>query len=144
MRAVATSRGFFAAPRAAPRLRPVLDTLEYLRHETDVWFEITTLLIPGLNDSDEEIDRMTTWVVDRIGRDVPLHFTAFHPDYKLRDRPPTPPATLARARSIAIANGVRFAYTGNVYDREGASTSCPECGDLVVERNWFQIGRYHL
>jgi pyruvate formate lyase activating enzyme len=90
----------------------VLDTLEYLKHETDVWLEITTLLIPGLNDSGEEIDRMTRWVVDRLGRDVPIHFTAFHPDYKLRDRPPTPPATLSRAWSIAIANGVRFAYTG--------------------------------
>jgi pyruvate formate lyase activating enzyme len=134
----------FYARTCSGHLQPVLDTLEYLRHETDVWLEITTLLIPGLNDSDEEIDRMTRWVVDRLGRDVPLHFTAFHPDYKLRDRPPTPPATLVRARSIAIANGVRFAYTGNVYDREGASTSCPECGDLVVERNWFQIGRYHL
>src|SRR5918997_899500 len=134
----------FYARTCSGHLQPVLDTLEYLRHETDVWLEITTLLIPGLNDSNEEIDRMTRWVVDRLGRDVPLHFTAFHPDYKLRDRPPTPPATLSRARSIAIANGVRFAYTGNVHDRAGASTSCPVCGDLVVERNWFQIGRYAL
>ena len=125
-------------------LQPVLDTLEHLKHETDVWFELTTLLIPGLNDSDEEIDAMTRWVVDRLGRDVPMHFTAFHPDYKLRDRPPTPPQTLVRARSIAIANGVRFAYTGNVHDREGGSTYCGACGDLVVERDWYQLGRYGL
>jgi pyruvate formate lyase activating enzyme len=102
----------FYARTCSGHLQPVLDTLEYLKHETDVWLEITTLLIPGLNDSDEEIDRMTRWVVDRLGRDVPILFTAFHPDYKLRDRPPTPPATLSRAWSIAIANGVRFAYTG--------------------------------
>ena len=125
-------------------LRPVLDTLEYLRHETDVWLEITTLLIPELNDSDEELDRMTRWVVDRLGRDVPMHFTAFHPDYKLRDRPPTPPRTLSRARSIAVANGVRFAYTGNVHDRAGGSTYCAGCGELVVERDWYEIGRYEL
>ncbi len=125
-------------------LQPVLDTLEYLRHETDVWFEITTLLIPGLNDSAGEIDRLTRWVVERLGRDVPIHFTAFHPDYKLRDRPPTPPATLARARSIAIANGVRHAYTGNVHDRDGASTLCGTCGDLVIERDWYRLGRYNL
>jgi pyruvate formate lyase activating enzyme len=125
-------------------LRPVLDTLEYLARETDVWIELTTLLIPGLNDSDEEIDRMTNWVVDRLGRDVPMHFTAFHPDYKMLDRPPTPPATLVRARSIAIANGVRFTYTGNVHDPAGASTYCSGCGKLVVERDWYQLGRYHL
>src|ERR687894_771655 len=129
----------FYARTCSGHLQPVLDTLEYLRHETDVWLEITTLLIPGLNDSNEEIDRMTRWVVDRLGRDVPLHFTAFHPDYKLRDRPPTPPATLARARSIAIANGIRFAYTGNVHDRAGASTSCGGGGELVVERDWYEI-----
>jgi pyruvate formate lyase activating enzyme len=134
----------FYARTCSGHLQPVLETLEYLRHETDVWFEITTLLIPGLNDSADEIDRMTRWVVDRLGRDVPMHFTAFHPDYKLRDRPPTPPATLARARSIATANGVRFAYTGNVHDRAGASTLCGGCGELVVERDWYQLGRYNL
>ncbi|HEV2058541.1 MAG TPA: AmmeMemoRadiSam system radical SAM enzyme [Solirubrobacteraceae bacterium] len=139
----AFSESFYARTCSA-HLRPVLDTLEYLRHETDVWFEITTLLIPGLNDSDEEIDRMTSWIVERLGRDVPIHFTAFHPDYKLRDRPPTPPATLSRARSIAIANGVRFAYTGNVHDRDGDSTYCGGCGDLVIERDWYQLGRYTL
>src|SRR5258705_7330442 len=94
------------------KLDPVLETLEYLKHETDVWFEITTLLIPGENDSDRELDAMTRWVVDKLGPDVPHHFTAFHPDYKMLDKPPTPPATLTRARRIAIANGIRYAYTG--------------------------------
>jgi pyruvate formate lyase activating enzyme len=134
----------FYAQTCAGHLQPVLETLEYLKHETDVWFEITNLLIPALNDSDEELDRMTSWVVDRLGPDVPMHFTAFHPDYKLRDRPPTPPATLTRARSIARANGVRYAYTGNVHDSEGGSTYCPGCATLVVERDWYRLGRYRL
>jgi pyruvate formate lyase activating enzyme len=134
----------FYARTCSGHLRPVLDTLEFLRHETEVWLEITTLLIPGLNDCEEELDRMTSWVVDRLGRDVPMHFTAFHPDYKLRDRPRTPPDTLARARSIAISNGVRYAYTGNVHDRVGGSTYCGGCGELVVERDWYEIGAYNL
>jgi pyruvate formate lyase activating enzyme len=134
----------FYAGTCAGHLGPVLETLEYLEHETDVWFEITTLLIPGLNDSDEEIDRMTSWVAERLGQDVPMHFTAFHPDYKLLDRPPTPAATLSRARSIALANGIRYAYTGNVHDREGGSTYCPGCGVTVVERDWYRLGDYRL
>ena len=128
----------------AGHLRPVLETLEYLRHETDVWFEITNLLIPGANDSDEEIDAMTRWVVERLGPEVPMHFTAFHPDYKMLDRPPTPPQTLARARRIALENGVRYAYTGNVHDSAGQSTYCPGCGDLVIERDWYRLGAYRL
>ena len=134
----------FYADTCAGHLDPVLETLEYLKHETGGWFEITNLLIPGLNDSDDEIDRMTSWVVERLGQDVPMHFTAFHPDYKLLDRPPTPPATLTRARSIALANGVHYAYTGNVHDREGGSTHCPDCGAAVVERDWYRIGDYRL
>ena len=125
-------------------LEAVKDTLRYLRHETSVWFEITTLLIPGLNDSDAELDEMTSWVVDELGSDVPMHFTAFHPDYKLTDRPPTPPDTLARARRMAMSNGVRFAYTGNVHDVDGSSTYCPGCGTCVVERDWYALGRYRL
>ena len=128
----------------AGHLQPVLDTLEYLEHETDVWFEITTLLIPGLNDSAKEIDAMTRWIVSSLGPDVPLHFTAFHPDYKLRDRPPTPPETLSRARKIALANGVRHVYTGNVFDVEGQSTYCHECGRRVIERDWYRLGAYEL
>ena len=125
-------------------LDPVLETLRYLRHETSVWLEITNLLIPGLNDAEEEIDAMTRWVVRHLGPDVPLHFTAFHPDFKLRDRPGTPPQTLARARRIALGNGVRYAYTGNVYDAAGQSTYCHGCGELVIERDWYRLGGYRL
>jgi pyruvate formate lyase activating enzyme len=126
------------------QLGAVQETLRYLKHETAVWFELTTLLIPDLNDSDAELDRMTSWVVDDLGPDVPMHFTAFHPDFKMMDRPPTPPATLTRARDIAIANGVRYAYTGNVHDTRGSSTYCSGCGQLVIERDWYQLGRYAL
>jgi pyruvate formate lyase activating enzyme len=128
----------------AGHLAPVLETLEYLKHQTDVWFEITTLLIPGLNDSAEEIDAMTGWVVDRLGPDVPLHFTAFHPDWKMLDRPPTPAATLTRAREVALANGVRYAYTGNVNDRAGQSTYCHACGKVLIERDWYELGGWGL
>jgi len=128
----------------AAQLAPVLDTLRYIRHETDVWLEITTLLIPGRNDSDAELDALTRWVVAELGPDVPLHFTAFHPDYKLLDVPPTPPATLTRARAIALRNGVHHAYTGNVADPSGGSTYCAACGKLVIERDWYDIGAYEL
>jgi pyruvate formate lyase activating enzyme len=125
------------------QLGAVLDTLGYL-HETDVWFELTTLLIPGLNDGDAEVDAMTRWVVEHLGPDVPMHFTAFHPDFKMLDRPRTPPVTLTRARRIARANGVRHAYTGNVHDCDGQSTFCPECATRVVERDWYRLGDYRL
>jgi pyruvate formate lyase activating enzyme len=128
----------------AASLRPVLDTLVYLKHETGVWFETTTLLIPGLNDSDEEIDAMTRWVVAELGPDVPMHFTAFHPDYKLLDRPPTPPATLSRARQVALGNGVRYAYTGNVHDEAGGSTFCHGCGRRVIGRDWYVLTEWGL
>jgi len=122
----------------------VLETLLYLRHQAGVWLEITNLLIPGANDSDSEIDAMTRWVAGQLGPDVPVHFTAFHPDFKMLDRPPTPPATLARARRIALGNGVRYAYTGNVHDRAGQSTRCHECGALVIERDWYRLGAWRL
>ncbi len=125
-------------------LGAVLDTLRYLRHETSVWFEITTLLIPGLNDSDAELDQLTGWVAAELGPAVPLHFTAFHPDFKLLDRPPTPAATLTRARRIGLANGLHHVYTGNVHDTEGSSTYCPGCGQRVVERDWYRLGHYGL
>ncbi len=125
-------------------LQPVLDTLTYLKHETDVWFEITTLLIPGHNDSDEELDAMTQWVVKELGPDVPMHFTAFHPDYKMMDVPPTPPQTLTRARDIAMRNGVRYAYTGNVHDKGGESTYCHHCGQLLIGRDWYQLSEWNL
>jgi pyruvate formate lyase activating enzyme len=126
------------------RLDPVLETLRYLTHQTSVWVEITNLLIPGLNDSGAEISAMTEWVAGELGPDVPVHFTAFHPDFKMRDRPPTPPATLARARRIALDNGIRYAYTGNTRDTEGQSTYCHGCGELVIERDWYRLGTYRL
>jgi pyruvate formate lyase activating enzyme len=125
-------------------LRPVLETLEYLVHETDVWVELTTLLIPGENDSASEIDEMTRWVVETLGPDVPMHFTAFHPDFKMNDLPSTPPETLSQARRIAIENGVRYAYTGNVVDPTGGSTSCHSCGQLLIDRDWYRLGRWNL
>jgi pyruvate formate lyase activating enzyme len=128
----------------AASLQPVLDTLVYLKHETDVWFELTTLLIPGLNDSDDELDAMTRWVVNELGPDVPMHFTAFHPDYKMLDRPPTPPKSLSRARRIALTNGVRYAYTGNVRDEGGGSTYCHKCGRRLIGRDWYIITEWHL
>jgi pyruvate formate lyase activating enzyme len=126
------------------RLAPVLETLEYLRHETDLWFEITTLLIPGRNDGGAELDELTSWVAGHLGPDVPLHFTAFHPDFKMTDVPQTPAATLSRARDRGLRNGLRYVYTGNVHDREGSSTWCPGCGALLIERDWYELGAWHL
>ncbi|GIU93725.1 MAG: AmmeMemoRadiSam system radical SAM enzyme [Gaiellaceae bacterium] len=128
----------------AGRLAPVLETLEYLVHETDVWVEVTTLLIPGLNDSDRELRAESEWLVERLGPDVPLHFTAFHPDWKLQDRPPTPPETLTRARTIALEVGLRYVYTGNIHDPEGQTTYCHACGAALVERDWYELGAWHL
>ncbi len=125
-------------------LQPVLETLQYLKHETSVWVELTTLLIPGHNDSEAELQRMTQWVVEHLGPDVPMHFTAFHPDWKMLDVAPTPAATLIRAREIARANGVRHAYTGNVHDRNGGSTYCHHCGHLLIERDWYELGYWGL
>jgi pyruvate formate lyase activating enzyme len=126
------------------RLEPVLDTLRYLRHETDVWFEITTLLIPGENDSDAELDALTRWVAGELGPDVPIHFTAFHPDWKMRDHPPTPPATLSRARRIALANGLLYPYTGNVRDEAGGRTVCAGCGAVVIGRDGYRLTAWNL
>jgi len=125
-------------------LQPVLDTLKYLKHETDVWFELTTLLIPGENDSDGELDEMTAWVVEQLGPDVPMHFTAFHPDFRMMDKPRTPPETLSRARDIARNNGVRYAYTGNVHDHVGSSTYCHECGNMLIGRDWYVLDDWNL
>jgi pyruvate formate lyase activating enzyme len=123
----------------AGHLQPVLDTLVYLRRHTSVWFELTTLLIPGLNDSNRELEELTCWVVENLGPDVPIHFSAFHPDFRLRDRPPTPPATLRRAWKIARKNGVRYAYVGNVHDPEADSTRCHACGSLLIGRDWYEL-----
>lgn len=128
----------------AGSLQPVLETLVYLKHHTDVWFEITNLLIPGENDSVQELDAMSQWVVEHLGPDVPLHFTAFHPDWKMLDKPPTPAAILSMARRIAMKNGVRYAYTGNVHDEEGGSTSCHQCGETLISRNWYVLTKWNL
>lgn len=125
-------------------LQPVLDTLLYLKQDTSVWLELTTLLIPGENDSDAELHAMTQWVVEQLGADVPMHFTAFHPDWKMLDKPRTPASTLTRARNIAQQNGVRYAYTGNVHDRQGGSTYCHACGELLIERDRYELGAWHL
>jgi pyruvate formate lyase activating enzyme len=126
------------------KLAPVLDTLVYLRHETDTWFEITTLLIPGKNDSDAELAAMSAWIRRELGPEVPLHFTAFHPDFKMRDIAPTPPSTLTRARHIAMDAGLDYVYTGNVHDRVGGTTFCPGCKTALIERDWHRIDAYRL
>ncbi len=126
------------------RLQPVLDTLVYLKHETDVWFEITTLVIPGENDSPDELRAMCDWIVDNLGPDVPVHFTAFHPDFKMKSTPRTPHETLIRARQTAMDAGIRFAYVGNVHDIQNESTRCPGCGELLIERDWYNLKQYRL
>jgi pyruvate formate lyase activating enzyme len=126
------------------RLAPVLETLEYLQHETDVWFEITTLLIPGANDAPGEIAALSRWIMDRLGPDVPLHFTAFHPDWKMMDKPPTPPATLRAARRIAREIGLRYVFTGNIHDPAGQATYCHACDAVLVGRDWYDITAWNL
>ncbi len=125
-------------------LQPVLDGLVYLKHETQVWFELTTLLIPDHNDSDAEIQRMAQWVVKELGPEVPMHFTAFHPDWKMKNVPATPTATLIRAREIAMDNGVHYAYTGNVHDAHGGSTWCHACGQKLIGRDWYELSDWNL
>jgi len=122
----------------------VLDTLRYVHDETRVWLEVTTLLIPGLNDSDAELEAMCAWFVEHLGPDVPLHFSAFHPDWKMRDVPATPLATLRRARQIALRHGLRYVYLGNVRDPEGASTWCHGCGAQLIGRDGYAIGKWAL
>lgn len=129
---------------AGARLGPVLDTLSYIRNETSVWLEITTLLIPGLNDSDQELTDLSNWIAGNLGADVPLHFSAFHPDWKLMDRPQTPPETLHRARNIAMSAGLNFVYTGNLHDAEGGTTYCSHCHAVLVIRDWYVIKSWHL
>jgi len=125
-------------------LQPVLDTLVWLVHDSDVWVEITTLLIPGQNDSDSELTALAKWVARELGDEVPLHFTAFHPDFKLTETPHTPPATLTRARHIALGEGLKHVYTGNVHDPDGGTTRCTGCGQPVIVRDWYEILDYRL
>jgi len=129
---------------ASAHLEPVLDTLRYIRHETNTWLEITTLLIPGKNDSDEELAAMTGWIARELGPDVPLHFSAFHPDYKLTDVPATPSSTLTRAREIGLRAGLHYVYTGNVHDAQGGTTHCPSCRAPLIVRDWYRIDDYRV
>jgi len=134
----------FYFKQTGSHLAPVLETLEYLVKETDVWTEITTLLIPGKNDSDEELQAECRWIRKHLGQDVPVHFTAFHPDYRMKDVVATPPATLTRAREIGRLAGLNFVYTGNVHDTGGGSTYCPSCEHEVIVRDWYEIRDYKL
>jgi pyruvate formate lyase activating enzyme len=125
-------------------LEPVLDTLKWLVHETPVWTEVTTLLIPGHNDGDDELNELTDWFARELGPDVPLHFSAFHPDFKMLDVPATPPETLSRARRIARSKGLHYVYTGNVHDKAGDATHCPGCGEVVIQRDWYELLTWKL
>ena len=126
------------------KLQPVLDTLHWLKHESDVWFEITNLIIPDANDSPDELRRMCDWILESVGAEVPVHFSAFHPDFRMTDRPRTPHETLVMARDIAVRQGLKFVYVGNVNDVFNQSTWCPGCGELLIERNWYQLGQWNL
>ena len=125
-------------------LAPVLDTLKYIKHETDCWLETTTLIIPGENDSEKELTEMCEWVVENLGPDMPMHFSAFHPDFKMMNIPSTPASTLTMARDIAMKAGVRYAYVGNVHNKEADSTWCHQCGELLIERDWYELGKWNL
>lgn len=125
-------------------LEPVLETLKYIKHETSVWLELTTLIIPEENDSEAELEAMTQWVVENLGPDVPMHFSAFHPDWKMRDKPHTPAKSLLLARDIALKNGVRYAYVGNVHDKSASSTYCHNCGSLLIGRDWYDLDEWNL
>ena len=124
-------------------LAPVLETLKWLKNETNVWFEMTNLMIPTLNDDPGETRRLCDWVLENLGPDVPLHFTAFHPDFKLQDKPRTPPETLHRARAIALEAGLHYVYEGNIYS-DGAHTYCPSCNKLLIRRSWHDVQENHL
>ena len=134
----------FYASLCAARLADVLDTLAYVKNETACWLEITTLLIPGENDSDAEVRALSRWVRAELGPDVPLHFTAFHPDFRMLDTPATPPESVKRARRIALDEGLHFVYTGNIHDAEGGSTWCPSCSGELVQRDWHAVGAYRI
>ena len=134
----------FYARLCSGALAPVLSTLETLVHESDVWVEITTLLIPGENDSDAEIRDASRWVARELGTGIPWHFTAFHPDYRMQSKEHTPLATVRRAREIAMSEGHRFVYTGNVDDVAGGTTRCFGCGEALVVRDRYRIDRYRL
>ena len=125
-------------------LQPVLDTLQWLHEETDVWFEITNLIIPGSNDSADELKQLCDWVLSHVGDRVPVHFSAFHPDFRMLDRPRTPHEKLLQAHEIACQTGLKYVYVGNVHDGDNSSTFCPACDGLLIERDWYELGAYHI
>ncbi len=125
-------------------LNDVLDTLKWIKHETDVWLEITNLIIPGENDNEEEIKQMCDWIVNNLGDEVPLHFTAFHPDFKMRDKPSTPATTLRQARETAKNVGIKYCYLGNVHDPDGQTTYCPSCNTPIIKRDWHSVLQNNL
>ncbi len=125
-------------------LDPILETLKYLKHETNVWFELTNLVIPGHNDDEKEFEAMTEWVMENLGPDVPMHFTAFHPDYRMMETPATAAKTLVKARRIALKNGIHYAYTGNIHDFEGGSTYCHDCGEILIGRDWHKLSTWNV
>ena len=125
-------------------LEPVLETLKYIKQETAVWLELTTLIIPGENDSESELQEMTQWVVENLGNDVPMHFSAFHPDWKMLDKPATLAESLLTARKIALNNGIRYAYIGNMHNKQADSTYCHHCGEMLIGRDWYQLSDWQL
>ncbi len=137
-------RDDFYVKLCGAHLQPVLDTLSYVHHQTRCWLEVTTLLIPGHNDSDQEIGALARWLAQELGPEMPLHLSAFHPDWKMTDLPPTPSVTLSRARSIALDAGLHYVYTGNIHDPEGGTTYCPSCRHATIVRDWYDIRHYDL
>ncbi|UCH66023.1 MAG: AmmeMemoRadiSam system radical SAM enzyme [Ignavibacterium sp.] len=125
--------------KTSSHLQDVLDFLIWLKNETDVWFEITTLLIPDENDSEEEIKAECDWILNNLGEWVPLHFTAFHPDFKMLDKEHTPAYTLTKARNIAMSLGIKYCYMGNVHNIDGQTTYCPSCGKRLIRRDWHSV-----
>ncbi|MBL6988849.1 MAG: AmmeMemoRadiSam system radical SAM enzyme [Bacteriovoracaceae bacterium] len=134
----------FYKTHCAGELQPVLETLLYVKNETDVWLEITTLLIPGLNDSAQEIDKLSSWIADKLGAHIPVHFSAFHPSWKVQNIPQTPASTVKQAREIAMKNGLKYVYTGNIHDPTGASTYCHNCKKLLIARDWYELSIWNL
>ena len=134
----------FYLKRCVGHLEPVLDTLKYLKRQGKTWFEITNLIIPSNNDEEKELAEMCDWIMAELGPDVPLHFTAFHPDYKMRELPNTPAQTLMLARDIAMSKGLHYVYTGNIHDHATQSTYCPNCKAMLIQRDWHQLGDYHV
>ncbi|MBF0360169.1 MAG: AmmeMemoRadiSam system radical SAM enzyme [Oligoflexia bacterium] len=123
------------------KLESVLDTLKYIREETNVWLEITNLLIPGVNDRESDIHAMCEWIVSNLGEHIPLHFSAFHPDWHMDDVPATPLKLLLRAKEIALLKGLRYVYLGNVRCKNNSTTICHQCSEVLIEREGYVVDK---